>query len=119
MDYVLRLCAFDASLQSVCCHLLCICILVAYQVGTAHHLVGTQTGCNTSAYWGFLAQILLCGSKNPLIDYGIFRLWENTHVCASNKFVVHCRALYIAYSVTWFLFLITGKLLWTDGLKER
>ena len=39
-------------------------------------LAGSPEGCNTSAYWGFLAQTLLCGSKNPLIGYGIFRLWK-------------------------------------------
>ena len=39
-------------------------------------LAGCPEGCNTSAYWGFLALTLLCGSKNPLIGYGIFRLWE-------------------------------------------
>ena len=42
----------------------------------------------------------------------------NTRAYASIMSVVHCRALYIAYSATWFLFLITGKLQWTDGLKE-
>ena len=39
------LCAFDVSLLSVCCHLLSVGILVAYQVGTAHHLVGAKMGC--------------------------------------------------------------------------
>ena len=39
---------------------------------------GCPEGCNSSAYWGFLAHTLLCGSKNPLIGYGIFRLSGNT-----------------------------------------
>lgn len=39
-------------------------------------LAGSPEGCNTSAYWGFLALTCLCSSENPLIGYGIFRLWE-------------------------------------------
>jgi len=39
-------------------------------------LAGCPEGCNTSAYWGFLAHTLLCGSKNPLMGYGISRFVE-------------------------------------------
>ena len=39
-------------------------------------MAGSPEGCNTLAYWGFSAQTCLCGSENPLISYGIFRLWE-------------------------------------------
>ena len=33
---------------------------------------GVQRGAAPSAYWGFLALWQQCGSKNPLIGYGIF-----------------------------------------------
>ena len=78
---------------------------------------GVQRGGNTSAYWGFLALTLLCSSKNPLIGYGISRLVEiSVPASASNP-------SYIAVLCTHRLhcdlfFMITGKLQWTDGLKE-
>ena len=66
-----RLCCFCSAIVSVCIRLL---LTV---------LAGSPEGCSLSAYWGFLAVWQQCGSKNPLISYGIFRLRGNIRICAS------------------------------------
>ena len=81
-------------------------------------LAGCPEGCNHSAYWGFLAQTCLCGSNNPLIGYGIFRLRGNTRTCTSINPVVHCRFLCFVRCETMFFLLDCRKGVmdgWTKG----
>ena len=80
-------------------------------------LAGSPEGCNTLAYWGFLAHTLLCGSKNPLIGYGISRFVEISVPAPASSpsyIAVPCGSS----AIDDVFFLTVGKLQWTDGLKE-
>lgn len=81
-------------------------------------LAGSTEGCNTSDYWGFLAHTLLCGSKNPLVGYGVFRLVKiSVPAPASNpSYIVETVCLFCCEMIIFFL--TVGKLQWADGLKE-
>ena len=57
------------------CYVFCVRLLPMVLAGSpegCRSTYGRLQGKNTSAYWGFLAQTCLCGSKNPLfLKFGL------------------------------------------------